>query len=324
MTARGSKSSQCVNCGGLVDNFAFTLPTIAGTVIFLIGVALWQRDAAHQGLQERFLALGTVFFASSFATFGVEHLVIARAISTIVPPWLPGRLFIAYFVGIALIAASLSFTFKQKVPLAAGLTALMFLLFVCLMHVPAAIHHGANRLPWLLTLRDSSFGIGAFALFVSTTESETVRTRRSGLLLFARIWITAVIMIFAIQQLLHPECSPGVPDGRVTPSWVPLPHFLGYAAGVLLLVCGLLMFTNRYARLGSMVVAMYMTFFTLFLYVPDTFMLSADRKLFGANYIFDTLLYAGAMLLVSRAMPEPQALAVAKEIHAPASATSNV
>ncbi|ABF42894.1 DoxX [Candidatus Koribacter versatilis Ellin345] len=307
-----------------MDNFSFTLPTIAGTVIFLIGIALWQRGSSQLGLQDRFLALGTVFFASSFAAFGVEHLVIARVIATIVPPFMPGKLFIAYFVGVALIAASLSFTFKQKVPLAAGLTALMFLLFVCLMHIPAAVHQRTNRLFWLLTLRDSSFGIGAFTLFVCTSSAEAIRTRRNGLLLFARFWIASAIVIYGIQQLLHPQCSPGVPDGRITPTWVPAPHFLGYAAGALLLLCGLLIFTGRYARLGAMCAGAYMAFFTLFLYVPDTFMLPTDRRLLGANYIFDTLLYAGAMLLVARAMPEPETFARRNEIPASTTAISNV
>ena len=305
-------------------NFAFTLPTIAGAVFFLIGVALWQRDFARSGLQERMLALGTVFFATSFAAFGVEHLVIARVISTIVPPWLPGRLFIAYFVGVALIAAALSFVFKQKVPLAAGMTALMFLLFVCLMHIPAAIQHASDRRFWLLVLRDGSFGIGAFTLFVTTSRSAAVTARRNGLLLVARIWITAVIVIYAIQQLLHPECSPGVPDARLAPAWVPAPHLLGYTSGVVLLVCGLLMFTARYARFGSLGAAMYMMFFTFFLYVPDTFLLPSDSKLFGANYIFDTLLFAGAMLLVSRAMPLPQERVATDAIPASGTVISNV
>jgi len=304
-------------------NIAFTLPTIAGVVVLLIGIALWQRESAHQAVQERFLALGTVFFAASFATFGVEHLVIARAISTIVPPWLPGKLFIAYFVGVALIAASLSFTFKQKLPLSAGLTSLMFLLFVCLMHIPAAIHSGTNRLFWLLALRDSSFGVAAFTLFVATNESQRVQANRSGLLFFARTWITGAIVVYGFQQLLHPQCSPGVPDGRITPSWVPVPHFLGYASGALLLSCGLLMFT-RYARLGSIGAALYMAFFTLCLYVPDIFLLPADRKLLGANYIFDTLLFSGAMLLVSRAMPQIQEVAASHQISTPAAAVSNV
>lgn len=287
-----------------MTHFVLMLPAIAGAVIILIGVALWQRELSHLPRREWFVALGPILFAAPLATFGTEHLVIPHQIAQLVPAWLPARLLIAYFVGVALIAASLAFTFKQQVPLAAGLTALMFGLFVCLLHLPnVAATHWTNRQFWLLVARDSSFGMGAFTLFLAASGSEKVQTHHKTSLRIARIWIALAVLFFGIQQLLHPECSPGVPGPRATPSWVPAPLPLGYLCGVVLLVCGALMLTKRFARSASAGVAALMTVLTLFLYLPDSFFLPPSSELLAANYIFDTLLFGGATLLLARALP---------------------
>ncbi len=232
--------------------------------------------------------------------------MIPHEIASIVPSWLPARLWIAYFVGTAIIAASLSFIFRKQTRLAALLTAVMFLGFVCLIHVPGAATHLTNRDYWIDALRDSTFGIAAFTLFLQLSDEEAWRERRVLLYPVARIWVAIVLLAFAGLQLLHPECSPGVPTLRITPSWVPLPLVLGYGAGLVLLISGLAMLFERTARSAAVAIATWMTALTVFLYVTDTCLLPAPQRLLGVNYIFDTMMFAGAMLLVAQVLPLPQ------------------
>ncbi|HZR58393.1 MAG TPA: hypothetical protein VFA74_16085, partial [Terriglobales bacterium] len=52
--------------------------------------------------------IGRLLFAIPFVVFGIQHLLYANFVAMLVPSWIPGHLFWAYFIGIAFIAASLS------------------------------------------------------------------------------------------------------------------------------------------------------------------------------------------------------------------------
>jgi hypothetical protein len=68
-------------------------------------------------------------------------------VATLVPAWIPGHLFWAYFVGVAFIAAALAIVTGKLAPLAATLLGTMFLLWVLTLHAPrvAAALHNANE-----------------------------------------------------------------------------------------------------------------------------------------------------------------------------------
>ena len=57
-------------------------------------------------IPDRMTKLGRCLYAFPLFIFGTQHLMYARFVSTLVPAWIPGRLFWAYFVGIAFFAAA--------------------------------------------------------------------------------------------------------------------------------------------------------------------------------------------------------------------------
>ena len=187
----------------------FLLPAIVGVIILTAGVLLLDREPTHRSLAEWFVALGPVLFAAPLATFGTEHFVIPKVIASLVPSWLPGRLWITYFVGAALIAASLSFIFRKQARLAALLTAVMLLSFICLIHVPGAATHLRNRDFWIDALRDSTFGVAAFTLFLQLSNDDKWKKRRLLLFPIAQTWVAIVVLAFAVLQLVHPDALRG-------------------------------------------------------------------------------------------------------------------
>jgi uncharacterized membrane protein len=58
-------------------------------------------------------------FGIPLVIFGIQHLMYGRFVATLVPSWIPGRLFWAYFVGVAFIAAAVSIATKKQAYLAA-------------------------------------------------------------------------------------------------------------------------------------------------------------------------------------------------------------
>ncbi len=91
--------------------------------------------------------LGRILFAAPLLVFGVQHFLYARFIATLVPAWIPGRLFWAYFIGVAFVAAALSIATQTAARLSATLLGLMFFLWVLILHLPrvAAAPHNGNE-----------------------------------------------------------------------------------------------------------------------------------------------------------------------------------
>ncbi|HEY3927453.1 MAG TPA: hypothetical protein VGL89_03670 [Candidatus Koribacter sp.] len=298
-------------------HFAIAAPAIAGIIVFLTGIYLLFRNTTSLSSGEIRLAIATLFIAPPLATFGMEHLVIPKIIEQIVPAWLPARLFITYVVGVALIASSLSLISKKLLRLSTLLLGVMFLLFVLLMHIPAAVHEPHNRLGWLLVFRDSTFAFGGFALY----RCASGRDDSPLWLELIRVWAGLAITFFGVQHMLHPECSPGVPSPRITPAWVPAPLLLSYVVGSVLIACGVAMLIRKRAVEAATITGHLMVFLTVCLYLPDALLPRSLASLVGTNYVFDTLLYGGMLLAIAKAISTP-ARKVPVEVLAPVSSSA--
>jgi uncharacterized membrane protein YphA (DoxX/SURF4 family) len=98
--------------------------------------------------------------------FGVQHFMYAAYIATLIPPWMPAHLFLAYFTGAAFIAAAIAIASGIQARLGAGLLGLMFLLWTVLLHAPRVFAHIHNKdeltsLFVALAMSGGSFIVGA-------------------------------------------------------------------------------------------------------------------------------------------------------------------
>ncbi|NYF89654.1 hypothetical protein RBB79_08875 [Tunturiibacter empetritectus] len=273
----------------------------AGVIVLVIGFVAARRELQRAVGLDKLVAVGRVLFAAPLAAFGVEHLALGKVILGVVPVWMPARLFWVYLVGIALIAAAFSLALGIRVRLTATLLAIMFLLFVMMIHVPNAVAQVHDRIIWNVALRDLSFGAGALALAGSLWGGS--RDGGESLAVWiGRVIFAVVLMVYGVELILYPQFAPGVPLGKLTPPWVPGPHVWALLTGLVYLGGGVAMLTRRYCRDGATAVGLVMTLLTLFLYLPILLMASgAPAVLEGANYVWDTLLFAGAVLLVAGA-----------------------
>ncbi|HEU5068672.1 MAG TPA: DoxX family protein [Sphingomicrobium sp.] len=94
--------------------------------------------------------------------FGLSHIVYADFTSSMVPAWLPARLFLAYFTGAAHIAAGLAILSGVFARLAARMLALMCASFVLLIHIPGVIGAPADRMQWTMLAVALSIAGGAW------------------------------------------------------------------------------------------------------------------------------------------------------------------
>ncbi len=267
-------------------------------IVFLIAafIAVGREFWMARGLDKAY-PLGRVALAIPLAVFGAEHLTSARAIMKGVPAWMPGKLFWTYFVGVALIAAALSFIFRVGIRLSATLLGIMFLCFVAMMDVPGAIAEPHNRFEWTLAARELAFSAGA--ILVAIASGVRQRTPSENRIAAGALYLIALISIFyGIEHFLHPECVPAVPLAKVTPLWIPFAHFWTVLTGIVLVVGGGAMLVRNVSRQAAAALGTWVVLLVVSLYLA---IMISQADIEGLNYFADTLMFGGVLLVASRA-----------------------
>jgi uncharacterized membrane protein len=275
----------------------------AGILLFL--VALWaaKTDIARAGGLDKIVALSNLCFAVPLAVFGVEHLAFARFIMLSVPSYMPWRLFWAYFIGFALLAASLSMATKIQVRWSGLLFGIMMVFFVAMVHIPRVLASPGSRIPWTIVIREISFAGGAWILAGNAMSGPG----KSKLITAGRVLLAIAALFFGVEHFLHPAGCPGVPLEKLTPAWIPGRLLIGYLTGVILFVAGACILLARKTRMAATYLGTWMVLLVLFIYVPILIAQISDpstaAQVEGINYFTDTLLFAGAILALASATP---------------------
>jgi uncharacterized membrane protein YphA (DoxX/SURF4 family) len=276
---------------------------LVGGVVLAIGLVTiglrgdWQNA---RGL-DKLVLLGPLFYAAPLAAFGTEHFTLNEAIASIIPAWIPWHQFWAYFVGACFIAAALSMVTGIQARLAASLLALTFFLFVALMDAPAWAQNPRDRIALTLVLRELSFSGGPLALAASLNPQW--RERGTHILAtIARYFVAIPVLFFSFEQFMHGKYVPGVPLNRVTPEWIYGHALWTYLAALVYAVAGILLLIGKKTRAAATWVGLTVLIVELVVYVPIGVVERASLNN-GLNYVGDTLMFCGTVLLLAGAMP---------------------
>jgi uncharacterized membrane protein YphA (DoxX/SURF4 family) len=289
--------SLIVAIGGPV-NWAY----LAFWAIFAIGLVAiifrgdWQKARGF----DKLILFGPIFYAAPLAGFGTEHFTLTQTIASIVPPWMPWHLFWAYFVGACFIAAPLSIVTRIQARLSARVLAFTFFFFVMLMDGPGLIQDPRNRIVWALSFRELSFSSGALAVAAGLGQPAQERVWRI-LATIARVVIASAILLYSFEQFRHGTYVPAIPLGRVTPAWIWGHAVWTYLVAVVYLVAGIPLLVGRKSRAAAVCIALAVLLVEFVVYVPIAVV--ERSTIVGFNFMADTLMYCGAVLLLASAMP---------------------
>jgi uncharacterized membrane protein len=276
-----------------------------GGVVFAIGlVAIFLRDEWRMEPKlDKLILFGPLFYAVPIAAFGTEHFTITRDIASIVPAWIPWHVFWVYLLGACFIAAALSLVTRIQTRLSASLLALTFFLFVVLMDAPACMQDLHDRFGITLALRELSFCGGPLALAASLSQQQHPRGARFATTI-ARYFIAIPVLFYCIEQFLHADHVPGIPLEMVTPTWLFGHAVWTYMAAAMYAIAGIPLLAGKKTRAAAAWIGLTVLFVILVVYVPIGV---AERgSLEGLNYLFDTLMYCGTVLLLAGAMPRSE------------------
>src|SRR5258708_8802102 len=221
--------------------FSRTAFSMSGAALLLRLIALWaaKTDVARARGLDKFVVLSNLCFALPLAVFGAEHLSAAQFIQQGVPSFVPWHLFWAYFVGFALIAASLSIATKIQVRWSWLLFGTMMFLFVAMMDLPGSIAKPDNRFNWMLLLRELAFGGGGWLLAAGAMRKEGGGRGASRMITVGRVLVGIAAIFYGAETFLHPLGMPGIPLEKLMSEWIPGRMFIGYLTGAILLVAGM-------------------------------------------------------------------------------------
>jgi uncharacterized membrane protein len=281
----------------------------AGIVVFLI--ALWssKTDIARARGLDKIVALSNLCFAIPLAVFGALHLSGVEFVLPIVPSYMPWRLFVAYFVGCALLAASLSIATKIQVRWSGLLFGIMMFLFVAMLMIPGAIANPRDRIAWTIVFRESSFGGGGW-LLAGNASNGWRGPVKTTLITVGRILIALAAIVFGIEHFLHPMGLPGVPLEKEMPAWVPGRMLIDYVTGAALVVLSGSILLNKKTRTVATYVGGWLLLMVLVIYGPVLILALSQPgigvEVEGINYFADTLLFTGAILALASASPRTE------------------
>lgn len=121
--------------------------------ILAVAAASWTLfwiGATDSPFRTKAIQLGATFFGLMAPIFGLAHFLYIPFTASMIPEWIPYRVFWAWFAGAGHIAGGLAIVLGVIPRIGATLLAIMFSGFVLLVHVPRVIGDVGNRVEWHL------------------------------------------------------------------------------------------------------------------------------------------------------------------------------
>jgi uncharacterized membrane protein len=233
--------------------------------------------------------------AISLVVFGIQHFMYANYLATLVPAWMPARLFWAYLVGFGFVAAAIGAVVQRMTRPAGTLLGVMFLLFVMMLHIPRIVTHARDGNEWTSGFVALAMCGGAWILAGASSleERETADPfLKLGPYLFGMAMVAFGIQHFVIERLTI----------RVGPPWFPVRPLWAYCTGAALIAAGAAIIVRRKARLAATLLGMILFLFFLLLHIPRILVNLHDPGPWTSG--FEILAMCGGALALVGALPK--------------------
>src|SRR5229473_4233169 len=192
--------------------------------------------------------VGRVFVAISLAVFGVQHFIYGGFVATLVPAFMPGRLFWAYFVGVAFVAAAMGILTKMLARPAATMLGVMFFLFLVLLHIPRIVGNSSDGNEWTSGFVALAMCGGAWILANAAPLDE--REKADPFLKLGKYFFALAFVAFGVQHFVYARYAAGL-----GPPWIPGRPLLAYLFGVIFVGAGVAIIIRKKHDLAATLLA---------------------------------------------------------------------
>jgi uncharacterized membrane protein YphA (DoxX/SURF4 family) len=238
--------------------------------------------------------VGRLFVAVSLVVFGVQHFIYGGFVATLVPAFMPGRLFWAYFVGVAFFAAAVGIFVEMLARPAATMLGVMFFLFVVLLHIPRIIGKSSDGNEWTSGFVALAMCGGAWVLASAAPLEE--REKADPFLGLGRYFFALAFVAFGVQHFVYARYAAGLgpPWYLGRPLWLCL-------VGVLLVATGAAIVLGQKTQMAANLLAGTLILFFLLLYVPR--IIGQLHNPGPWTSAFEILALCGCALVLAGALP---------------------
>jgi uncharacterized membrane protein len=247
---------------------------------------------------DRIISPGRIFIAISLIVFGIQHFLYANFVATLVPAWMPGRLFWAYFVGVAFVAAAIGAVVPKMTRPAGILLGILFFLFVVTLHIPRIAAHSRDGNEWTSGFVALAMCGGAWIL-AGVTSLKDKRESATPFLRLGRYFFAMAMVAFGIQHFVNEKLTI-----RVGPPWFPGRLIWVYLTGTALVVTGVAIFLGRKARLAATLLSTLLFLSFLFLHIPRILVNLHDPGPWTSG--FEILALCGSALVLATTLQSQQ------------------
>jgi len=112
---------------------------LSGGAFVIAGCFSGKNEKTHIGFLAKLIPLGTIFFALTITSFGIDHFLYAKEAAGYVPSWIPNHMFWVYFAGMSLLGSGIAIILKIRVRLFAALLGTMIFIWFIILHIPYVI-----------------------------------------------------------------------------------------------------------------------------------------------------------------------------------------
>jgi uncharacterized membrane protein len=134
----------------------------------------WDKKHLSFAVGDKGLRIARAIYGLALIAFGFSHYAYLELTAPLVPSWLPGHTFWAYFTGASYLAAGVSIIVRVFAPLAATLSVVQIGLMTVLVWVPIMAAGDVSEEHWIETVVSCALTAGAWVIADSyRAKSET-------------------------------------------------------------------------------------------------------------------------------------------------------
>jgi len=112
---------------------------LAGGAFVIAGAVPGKNNSSLIQLPGKLIPVGTILFALTIISFGIDHFIYGKEAAGYVPSWIPYRVSWIYFTGIALLVSGIAIILNTKAAIAAMLLGTMIFTWFVILHIPRII-----------------------------------------------------------------------------------------------------------------------------------------------------------------------------------------
>jgi uncharacterized membrane protein len=121
-------------------------------------------NASWNQFTDRLTDATPYLFSACLLVYAGLHYVYADYIATLIPSWIPARLFLSWFIGVAFLLSAIAVAIKKFGRLASSLMGLMFYIWFLILHIPRVIASPQTETEWTSAFVALALGSTAWIL----------------------------------------------------------------------------------------------------------------------------------------------------------------